>query len=297
MRKNVRCCFACAVALAFACNLQSLPVAAPPTAAALPATVSPTPGKPAATATGTASPSPTPTETPPATPTATRSLPYSITETTRFEGDKTYTCDAGGCWREDGRTAGPPEALFPDIGMENEEVRLLLESIGLPSDVASDDAERWRRTRRVWEWMKNDTLPLGAPGQEESWNYLSELMKSPVDHWPSIGEMADVYARFHVLPLGACNSKAFTFATLLYRAGVRPDSTAVVTAKAESAQHLFVVVRLDGRWRFLDPTCIPEHPALAGMPESVGCTGADYAHPFQLDLMPGSALIKPMLAE
>jgi hypothetical protein len=124
-----------------------------------------------------------------------------------------------------------------------------------------------------------------------------EIKKIPTEHWPSIGELAKVYDRYQVLPLGACNSKAFTFATLLYRVGVRPDAISVATAKTESAQHLFVVTRLEGKWFFIDPTCIPEHPVLSEDLESVGCIGADYVHPFQLEVLPGSLLQKPMLVQ
>jgi hypothetical protein len=109
--------------------------------------------------------------------------------------------------------------------------------------------------------------------------------------------MAQVYARFGTLPVGACNSKAFTFATLLYRAGVRPDSITVAHTQAATGNHLYLAARLDGRWRFVDPTCIPEHPALAAEPESVGCIGADYAHPYEIEPLPGSQLPKPMLLE
>jgi hypothetical protein len=237
------------------------------------------------------------TDTPTPEPSPSREFPYTITEQTLFEGEKTYTCDADGCWRDDGTIAGPPETFYPDLEMKNADVEALLNSIGLPTDIAADDAERWRRIRGVWDWMSRETIPIGAAGYEEPWTYLQQLMQTPAEHWPSIGDMAQVYARFGVLPLGACNSKAFTMATLLYRAGVRPDSITVAHSNMPDAQHLYLALRLDGRWRYLDPTCIPEHPALAEAPESVGCVGADYAHPYELEPLPGSQLTRLMLLE
>jgi hypothetical protein len=278
-----------------ACNLQTATQGA--TGAANPAS------KPAAGETAVAqSPSPTSTaalsRSPEATFTETRAFPYQIVEQTLFEGEKTYTCDAGGCWRDDGSAAGPPEAFFPDIEEDNEEIRALLLSIGLSQDVAGDDAERWRRVRGVWEWMSHKTVVIGTPEAEEPWNYLQELTAVPAKHWPSIGEMAKVYARFDVLPLGACNSKSFTAATLLYRVGVRPDSITVAHSQAhDGTQHIYLAFHLEGRWRYVDPTCIRSHPQLAPEPETVGCIGADYAHPYEIEPLPGSQLTKPMLLE
>jgi hypothetical protein len=146
--------------------------------------------------------------------------------------------------------------------------------------------------------MGRKTVVIGSPEAEEPWNYLLELTSAPTDHWPSIAEMAKVFARFGVLPLGACNSKAFTMATLLFRAGVLPDSITVAHSKAhDGTQHLYLALHLNGRWRFLDPSCIREHRGLLPEPESVGCVGADYAHPYLLEPLPGSQLTKPMLLE
>jgi hypothetical protein len=275
------------ILLSLACNL---PLAAPATVVYVLPTATETAAAPSATPTESPTPGPTATET--------RPFPYTIVEQTRYEGEKTYTCDAGGCWRDDGIVAGPPETFYPNIGEDNEEIRALLDSIGLPQDVAADDAERWRRIRWVWEWMSRKTVVIGSPEAEEPWNYLQELTSVPEDHWPSIGEMAKVYARFGVLPLGACNSKAFTMATLLYRVGVRPDSITVAHSHAhDGTQHIYLALHLEGRWRYLDPTCIREHGALAPQPETVGCIGADYRHPYELEPLPGSQLTKPMLLE
>ncbi len=276
------------IAIALACNL---PVAAP--GRNLPASATP-----AETAAAGPSLTPTVTPTPEPTPTATRPFPYPIVEQTRYEGEKTYTCDAGGCWRDDGAIASPPDYFYPELNGDNAEIRALLNSIGLPADAAADDAERWRRIGALWKWMSRKAVILGEPAAEEPWNYLMELTSSPAEHWPSIGEMAKVFARYNVLPLGACNSKALTLATLLYRVGVLPDSIAVAHSKAyEGTNHLYLAAHLDGRWRYVDPTCIREHNGLAPEPESVGCIGADYRHPFELIPLPGSLLTKPMLLE
>jgi hypothetical protein len=271
MRRRLFPVFGFVIFLAIACNLQAE----------------------AEHASATTTPTNTPTPEPSLTPT--REYPYTILEQTLYEGEKTYTCDAGGCWRDDGIIASPPEVFYPNINEDNPEIRSLLNSIGLPADAAADDAERWRRIRELWTWMTRHTIIIGEPGSEEPWNYLLELTP---DRWPSIGEMAKVFARYGILPLGACNSKAFTMAALLYRAGVLPDWITVAHSKAhDGTQHLYLGMHLDGRWRYLDPTCIREHTALAPQPETFGCIGADYAHPYELVPLPGSQLKKPMLLE
>jgi hypothetical protein len=291
MRRRIFPLIGCAIFLAAACNLQAGAEFASTAASSGPKFSTPTSTVPA----DGSSPTPTDTPTPEASPTPTREYPYTIREQTLYEGEKTYTCDPNGCWRDDGTVNDSPEYFYPDIGMENAEIDALLSSIGLPSSAAADNAERWRRIRELWKWMTRNTIIIGEPGYEEPWNYLLELTP---DRWPSIGEMAKVFARYNVLPLGACNSKAFTMATLLYRVGVLPDWITVAHSMAHNGtQHLYLGIQLDGRWRYLDPTCIREHTALAPQPETVGCVGADYAHPYELVPLPGSQLTKPMLLE
>ena len=105
----------------------------------------------------TVAPSATQTVSPTTEPAAAQTRPF-IVEQTKYEGAKAYTCDAGGCWRDDGAvTDAPPESFYPDIDADTPAVRALLASIGLPAGAAPDGAERWRRTREVWEWMTRET--------------------------------------------------------------------------------------------------------------------------------------------
>jgi len=275
----------CCLSLSLACNLLASPGRYLPTQKNLPANPFPLSDSPTVKSSSASSLTPS------------LQYPYTIREQTLFEGEKIYTCDPGGCWREDGDLAGPPDYFFPDLNRENAEIKMMLSAIGLPASVAEEDGERWLRIVRVWSWMKSDALPLGAPGQGEAWKYLQNLMETPQDHWPSISDMANVYSRYQVLPVGACNSTALTFATLLYRSGIPPDVLSVAHTKTKDVQHLYVVLRLEGKWHFLDPMCIPERTKLSEKPESVGCVGADYRHPYQLELLPGSNLPKPMLVE
>jgi hypothetical protein len=247
-----------------------------------------------------AAPSATPTDTPTPEPTATetRAEPYAIVEQTKYEGEKTYTCTPDGCWRDDGTITAPPEKFYPDIDADSPAIRALLGSIGLPTEEATDGAERWRRIRVVWEWMTREVVFANEFGGADPWKKLMEISSVPTDHWPTIGEMAEVWVRYGVLPVGACNSKTFTMGTLLYRVGVGRDSVAALSGRNTGLnRHFYTGVRVDGRWLHVDPTCIRDYTMLSAQPEAVGCTGTDYAHPFELATLPGSHLKKPMLLE
>ncbi len=250
------------------------------------------------TSPATVAPSATQTESPTAKPAATQTRPF-IVEQTKYEGAKTYTCDAGGCWRDDGAvTDAPPESFYPDIDADTPAVRALLASIGLPAGAAPDGAERWRRIREVWEWMTRETVIDGEKGSADPWDALMELSSAPSDHWPTIGEMAEIWRRFGVLPLGACHSKAFTMATLLYRAGIGRGEVASLAGRGFGlTQHFYVGVRVDGRWLYVDPSCIRQQMRLPPNPASFGCLDTDYRHPFSIQPLPGSRLAKPMLLE
>ena len=118
-----------------------------------------------------------------------------------------------------------------------------------------------------------------------------ELSSAPSDHWPTIGEMAEIWRRFGVLPLGACHSKAFTMATLLYRAGIGRDSVAALAGRGFGlTQHFYVGVRVDGRWCTVDPSCIRQQMKLSPDPASFGAFDTDYRHPFSIQPLPGAWL-------
>jgi hypothetical protein len=235
---------------------------------------------------------------PPPTAAATRAFPYAIVEQTKYEGEKTYTCAADACWRDDGGLTGAPETFYPELDADTPAVRALLAAIGLPRDAAADDAERWRRIGAVWEWMARETVFSNELDGAEPWAALMELSATPTGQWPTIAEMAAVWERYGKLPLGACHSKAFTFVTLLYRAGIARDAAAALSGRSSGmVQHFYAGVRIGGRWLYLDPSCLREQKRLAAQPRSFGCLDTDYRHPFEIQPLPGSGMDRPMLMD
>jgi hypothetical protein len=284
MKRNALVLFAL-IACTSACNLPAATSAVPTPEQATVAATLPAPADP-----------PTP------LPSATPVLPQTIQVDTLYEGTKTYDCDTGGCWREDGKLEFTPEYYFTGIDRNTPEIQALLDSLGLPSTPAENDKVIWERTMLVWFWLNRNALDEDMSGGQEPWNFLNSIsyaLRPP--KFPSLENLAQVYARYGVIARSGCTDKALDFAMLLYRVGVPVDRMAVVIANwapsRDVGQHLFVVLRLSGEWYSVDPTCTQVQPYLDSAPERVGCTSADYAHPYGIIVLPGSPLTKPMLVE
>ncbi|MBN2469028.1 MAG: hypothetical protein JXD19_12880 [Deltaproteobacteria bacterium] len=223
-----------------------------------------------------------------------------ITEATLYEGSKTYFSGSPVCtyWREDGTIADDWEFFFPNIDLENDDIESLFSDIGLPTERTNNDSETWRRARVVWSWLHDHLLIEGDPNYEEVNRYRASL-----DHWASIHDLAHMFEHYGGFSwgVGACTCMccAQTLATLLYRVGILPDRIAIAETRTrpEYSQHMYVVLRIGCHWYYIDPSCIPFHPQLSELTENVGCTSADYMHPNELKLLPGSTLERSMLVQ
>jgi hypothetical protein len=236
---------------------------------------------------------------PATTPTAATVFPQVFRVKTRYEGTKEYLCDLSGCWRVDGELVETPEYFFPDINLMNTEVQALMADIGLPTTPMTSDKEKWERAVELWSWWAHHTASTEEASGKAAINDLLEITKKPNPHLPSIGDWADVYAHFHIIPLGPCSYNALFFALMLFRFGADPDELAIAETNWQTQRnptHLFVVMRLEGRWNYVDPSCLQVNPELPAELRNVGCIPeADYQHPFALWLLPGSTLKQPML--
>jgi hypothetical protein len=216
-----------------------------------------------------------------------------VEDETIHEGWKEYRCDVT-LWREDGVVYDDWNHFFPDIDEYNENIGWLLWDIGAPTDAPSDDAEIWRRTKIVWQWLHQHCIT------EDDFNYdaLCDYRDS-LDRCPSIDDLAymfGVYGGFCWGERCTCMCKAQIFATLLYKVGIPPDRIAIAGGRyAETNEHIYIVLRIRCHWYYLDPTSsrsqLGEHPEnVAGVSEPV-----DYLHPHNLVTLPRSSLRAPML--
>jgi len=77
-------------------------------------------------------------------------IPARLQEDTPYEGKQDYTCDTNACWRSTGNLNSDRDYFYPDLNANNEEIRALLNSIGLPATQTMDDREKWLRVQTVW---------------------------------------------------------------------------------------------------------------------------------------------------
>jgi len=250
-----------------------------------------------------------PTRTPTATATVTPQPPFlgTLQLDTLYEGPQTYVCNERGCWRQGAGLLNTPEYYFAGIDSDSMQVRSLLQSVSQPPTRTDDDAEIWARTQRIWAWLNQHAVDMDANNNTDG-NAKQAIdtlyansygLKPP--QFPTLQNYADSFLDFGVMARLSCTDRALNFAMLLYRAGVPVDRVAVVIANVATTrdvgQHLFVVEYLGGEWYSIDPTCTQVHPNLAAIPERVGCTAADYAHPYGITVLPGSTITEAPLAD
>jgi hypothetical protein len=226
---------------------------------------------------------------------------------TLYEGPQTYTCDEQGCWRQGAGTSHPSEYYFAGIDLDSMQIRSLLQSVSQPSTRTDDDAEIWARTQRIWTWLNEHAVDMDANNttdgnaKEAIDTLYSNSYGLRPPQFPTLQNYADSLMDFGVMARLSCTDRALNYAMLLYRAGVPVDRVAVVIANVaqtrDNGQHLFVVEYLGGEWYYIDPTCTQVHPALSFLPERVGCTAADYAHPYGISVLLESTLTEAPLAD
>jgi len=223
-----------------------------------------------------------------------------IIEDTLYEGPKDYSC-ASTCWRDDGTAVDTWD--FTDINADNANIQAMLNDIGVPTAPTNDDNEIWNRTKAVWAWLQEHALGIEDANFDAVCAYRDSL-----DGWPTIAEFAHMFVNWggfgwkpYVNEEGGtvyvctCMCRAHLLATLLYRVGVPLDRMAIAETKwkPEYSQHMYVVLKLGCHWYYIDPSY--DIPELSDTPENLGAGARDYKHPNELDIIPGSTIIKPML--
>ena len=206
---------------------------------------------------------------------------------TTFDGTAAYRAYSTLLWRDgwvswwsrlDGIVQDDPDYFFPDFSASSDEIDALLDEMGAGTDTAYASEEIWEKAATVWRWLADNTDSGTCSGESG---------------WPSIEEIADYYNDYGAVAWGSCMSKAQLYATLLGRVGVPVDRLAVAEAHySETATHCYVVILLSDGWCYLDPTYVYS----TTLPDyldrvSVGYHAtADYTHPYEVVILPGSGL-------
>lgn len=205
-------------------------------------------------------------------------------------------CDgqrAVGWARLGGAVVSNDQFFFPGFWQTNDRIIAMLHSIGVGTAPACSGEEIWARASAVWAWLRVHA----AAGPPSGYG-------SP-DRWPSLDEMASMYERFGLVPWYACFSRAHLFATLLGSVGIPADHVAIASAhypydnENGYAQHVYVALRVDRRWYYLDPgyvstlAALPPYENRASHGLRAGC---QYSYPYEVVILPGSGLdTVPML--
>jgi hypothetical protein len=205
---------------------------------------------------------------------------------TTYRGMVHYVPNSGWCARSDGTVAVGP---FTDVDAQSTEIAALLASIGVGTNAPRTPQEKWDKCRGLWLWCQTHTLY--SPGDPTYQDAMTFMMASG---WPSIQRIAETFDVYGFLPWGTCMSRAQLFTTLLYRTGIDRDELGLCETvwRFRYSQHMYTGVWICERWIYLDPTynhlAIPAFDAFTSLP--VAGAAADYCHPVDFSIIPGSSL-------
>lgn len=210
------------------------------------------------------------------------------TEKTLYEGIVRYKLSPAKWWiRCGGKIENRPDAFFPEINTYTPQIKsLVIHILGYRPNRTQNDKEIWGRVVKVWNWLRQNQLTEANVNYRKAQQYIDRL-----DSWPSIANIAHMYEQYNGIWWGSCMSRAQMFATLLYIVGIPPDRFTIAESywKPEYSQHMFVILYINNRWLYLDPTYIVQVLYTDDV-TSVGSGSADYVHPREIILLPGSTL-------
>lgn len=205
-------------------------------------------------------------------------------EETDYEGTRDYKRVPLGWWmRCDGTIDPRRDTFFPNLNVRNSEVNSMLSSIGCPSGPASSDTEIWNRIVTVVHWLQANCLSESDPNYERARSYVISLPGKP-----SLVQIAYIYSHYGGVYWTTGMGRAQPLATLLYAVGIPKDRFCIAESKwkPEYSQYFFVIVYVNNKWIFLDPS--PTSHISAGTVRAVGHSYADYYHPHKIFPIPGA---------
>jgi len=207
------------------------------------------------------------------------------------EGLRNYITQSNICYRPNGTVNTNTTSLFPQIEEGSAEISNFLIGISANTNLATSAIDIWEKCSTVWGWLKiNSRYATSDPLYQEAKDYMMQA------GWPSIARIASTFNIYGFIPWGTCMSRAQIMATLLYRVGVPKDLLAVAETLWELrySQHMYVIIRMEDRWVYVDPTHItkafPPFSSYTSVPVTGGGQQTDYCHPHKLSILLGSSL-------
>jgi hypothetical protein len=202
---------------------------------------------------------------------------------TLYEGIKDYQYIYSDWYRKDGIFLEDWELFLPDLYEESDNIRQLLNDIGLPTSLTNNDKEIWYRVGGVWDWLQNNLLTSSDSTYDGAVDFMNSW--TAAYGWPSIEVIAQCYVQFGGVVWFACNSKAQLFSSLLYRVGIPPYRCIICESwyAAKPPNHFYIGVYVYNHWIYFDPVMI-SYPFPYNDVHSIPATTipADYKHPRQI---------------
>jgi len=215
---------------------------------------------------------------------------------TMHEGPIWYVKYGDLWYRERGTVTPADDYFFLDYESNDPAVMRLLRNAGYDGRAATSDRQIWEKAGRVWNFLRANTR-----GQRPD-----ERVTSRDEGWASIVDYARFYEREGEVAWAACFTKAHLYATLLGRMGIPRDRIMIglshhtENGAPPTASHVFVLLYVNDRWYYLDPTnCYTQAFPTYERRRSIGTLATvDYRHPFQAVLLPGNASgVVPMIPD
>ena len=215
--------------------------------------------------------------------------PEKIMANTLYEGTIPYVLDASGCYVRSG--VGAEKQIESDRNFsekylgpfkETPEVISLRQAMGVRVENNPKPEQVWEAARSILNWMHTH-----GKHDNDKYRILSR------EGWPKIETIAKYYAQNQQVPWAACFSLAHLAFQLFRISGLPIDSFGIATArykgKGKAPTHVYVGLRVDGQWYYIDPSRrMPPYTNRTSVGRQMGQEpGCDYVHPKEFKTVAG----------
>jgi hypothetical protein len=215
--------------------------------------------------------------------------PEKIIVKTYYEGNIPYVLHPSGCYVRSGNEAKKKmeyDRKFSEEELgpfkETDDVLSLRQAIGIRLENNSPPEQIWEAARSILNWMHAHGKP-----DNDKYRILSR------EGWPKIETIASYYAQNQQLSWAACFSLAHLAFSLFRICDLPTDAFGIATArykgKGEAPTHVYLGLRVDDQWYYIDPSGkMPPYAKRASVGRRMGLEpGCDYAHPLEFKTVAG----------
>lgn len=230
-------------------------------------------------------------------------LAPTITVKTFHEGMVTYRLHPTGCYVRTGTLADEKVKAAKKFSESDSSfapfkrtpaVIALHRAIGVSVKHSAEPEEVWEAARGILKWFHGHA-------KHDNDKYFA-LMRSDrpakSEGWPTIEQIARYNGTHGELAYAACFSEAHLVFQLFRVCGLPTEHFGIASARyamkgdpKAKPEHVFLGLRVDGDWYFIDPSAKtpPPYTKRESVGRSIGLPpGCDYAHPHEFVLVAGA---------